>query len=86
MGFPIERIRIANSGLTNTIYIGRTNAKGDKWLDKREATDEALEAVRDHLFALIPEGDTTGGYEWGRKDGKVVRLTLTIDEKAEAAE
>ena len=61
------------------IYAGRINKKGDKWLDKSEVTDEVLCAVRDYLVdKLQANNKTEGGYEWNRKDGKVVELLVRI--------
>lgn len=63
------------------IYAGRINKKGDKWLEKSEVTDEALCAVRDYLYdQAITEGKTVYGYEWDRKDGKIVELIVKIRE------
>lgn len=63
------------------IYAGRINKKGDKWLEKSDVTDEALCAVRDYLYdQAIAEGKSICGYEWDRKDGKVVELIVKIRE------
>ena len=61
------------------IYAGRINKKGDKWLEKSDVTDEALFAVRDYLYdQAVAEGKSICGYEWDRKDGKVVELIVKI--------
>ena len=61
------------------IYAGRINKKGDKWLEKSDVTDEALCAVRDYLVDKLQENKKTeGGYEWNRKDGKIVELIVKI--------
>lgn len=61
------------------IYAGRINKKGDKWLEKSDVTDEALCAVRDYLYdQAISEDKNLWGYEWDRKDGKVVELIVKI--------
>lgn len=78
MSLPVERIRIATSGLSNTIFIGRVNAKENLWLDKRDCTDEAIAAVRDHLFAEIEEGKDTAGYRWTMKDGRIIDLVVKV--------
>lgn len=78
MSFPVERIKIATSELSNTIFIGRVNAKENLWLDKRDCTDEAIAAVRDHLFAEIEEGKDTAGYRWTMKDGRTVDLLVKV--------
>ena len=61
------------------IYAGRINKKGDKWLEKSDVTDEALCAVRDYLYdQAVAEGKSIYGYEWDRKDGKIVELIVKI--------
>lgn len=66
------------------IYAGRINKKGDKWLEKSDVTDEALCAVRDYLYdQAISENKTTCGYEWDRKDGKIVELIVKIKDGEE---
>ena len=61
------------------IYAGRINKNGDKWLEKSDVTDEALCAVRDYLYdQAIVEDKAVLGYEWDRKDGKVVELIVNI--------
>lgn len=63
------------------IYAGKTNKNGTEWLDKSEVTDEALGAVRDYLVdKLQANNKIEGGYEWNRKDGKVVELLVRIRE------
>ena len=80
MSSGIERIRIATSTLSNKIYVGRINKKGDLWLEKKDMTDDALCAVRDHLYGMLKKGQTTVGYQWTRQDGKIVELRVTIKE------
>ena len=63
------------------IYAGKTNKNGTEWIDKSEVTDEAFCAVRDYLVdKLQANNKTEGGYEWNRKDGKVVELLVRIKE------
>lgn len=91
MGFPIERIRVGTSPLTGTVYIGRVDTSGTRWLEKRECNDEALEAVRDHLVCRMEkyneeaekEDPKTGyfGYEWVTRDGRTVTLRVTVTGK-----
>ena len=78
MSFPVERIRIATSELSNTIFIGRVNAKENLWLDKRDCTEEAIAAVRDHLFAEIEDGKDMAGYRWSMKDGRTIDLLVKV--------
>ena len=82
MSFPIERIRLGASPITNTIYIGRVNAQENAWLEKREYTDEALAVVRDYLVTMADQYETDHfGYEWTRKDGGIVTLSVTIEKE-----
>jgi hypothetical protein len=65
------------------IYAGVLKNENE-WKDKTQCTDQALEAVRDYLYdEFIKDGETSGGYEWKRKDGKVVELRVTVKEKSE---
>ena len=60
------------------IYAGTLTKSGKLWREKTECTDEALVAVRDYLLGELPEGKTTGGYEWMRADGSIVELRVTV--------
>lgn len=75
----LEKIKCQTSELTNTIYIGRVNKDETMFLEKEDRTDEVLKAVRDHLIGMIQDGNSAG-YEWTRKDGKIVRLSVEIQE------
>lgn len=80
----LNNIRCQTSDLTNTIYIGRVNKKEDNWLEKEDRTDEVLEAVRNHLYQNLKDGETKTCYSWKRKDGKIVKLMLEVcDEEAD---
>ena len=65
------------SPVSNIIYAGKIKPNGAEWSSKNDVTDEAIEAVRDHLYALSKEGKSSG-YEWTRKDGKKVQLLINI--------
>lgn len=69
------------SPLTSTIYAGVVNKKGDKWLHKSAVTGEAIEAVRDYLLQTMGDGQKMTGYQWERKDGKIVELMVKINDK-----
>lgn len=60
------------------IYAGTLNKRGDMWQNKTECTDEALAAVRDYLFDKIEGGKSEFGYEWTRKDGRIVTLMVSV--------
>lgn len=68
------------------IYAGIVNPKrkdgSQTWKSKTEVTDEALCAVRDYLSLQAKvNGEDAYGFEWDRKDGKVVELVLKIRDK-----
>lgn len=66
------------------IYAGVLKNK-DKWKDKSECTEEAIEAVRDYIVmeelgGLDCSKSLSGGYEWTLKDGRKVKLIVSIEE------
>ena len=77
----LDNIVIDCSALTNTLRVGRVSKKRDHLLEWEEREDEILCAVRDFLYQKAIENDAeTFGYEWTRKDGKVVELRVTVKE------
>ena len=64
---------------TGQIFVGRVNHSEQVFLEKVDKTDEVLCATRDHLAALIPEGQDCWGYEW-EKDGVVTELIVKVRE------
>ena len=61
------------------IYAGRINKKGDKWLEKSNVTEECFHAVRDYLVMEYEEKKLSqAGFEWKRKDGKIIELMVSI--------
>lgn len=63
------------------IYAGTLKKNGREWMNKSDCTDEALEAVRDYLVQEAEQqGKDAWGFEWDRKDGKVVELIVKIRE------
>lgn len=71
------------------IYAGtlmpKKDGKPQMWRNKSDVTDEAICAVRDHLYSeFIKAGNTQGGYKWTRKDGKIVKLLVVVEEKQDA--
>lgn len=71
------------------IYAGtlmpKKDGKPQMWRNKSDVTDEAICAVRDCLYTeFIKGGKTQGGYEWTRKDGKIVKLLVVVEEKQDA--
>lgn len=59
----------------------RKEGRPQLWRNKSEVTDEAICAVRDFMtMACLGEdsGKINGGYEWTRKDGKTVKLIVSV--------
>lgn len=71
------------------IYAGTLNPRNKElWKSKSDVTDEAIEAVRDHMVLELLGGfdctkATSSGWEWKLKDGRIVELRVTIKEKSE---
>lgn len=69
------------------IYAGIIKPNGHEWSRKSDVTDEAINAVRDHMFdeAMGMNQDTLT-YYWPRKDGRTVSLSLHISSAPEPSE
>lgn len=77
----LENIVVDCSPLTNTLRICRVGKSGTNILEQENRESEILGAVRDFLVTLSERNNSnTFGYEWKRKDGKIVELRLTIKE------
>ena len=75
----LENIVIDCSPLTNTLRVGRVGKARKHLLEREEREDEILCAVRDFLYNLAEQNNSnTFGYEWTRKDGKIVELRVTV--------
>lgn len=83
--FKLICTSIENNGKVVPIIVGGT-VENNKWVDPHVLTSEAIEAVRDYLFAQVGNEDKGSGYQWKREDGKYVKLMLTVeDESADEA-
>lgn len=83
--FKLICTSINNEDKTIPVIVGGT-VENDKWVDPHVLTVEAVEAVRDYLFAQIENEDKGSGYQWKRADGRYVKLMLTVeDESADEA-
>lgn len=74
-----------SAGIFGGIYAGtlmpKKDGKPQMWRSKSDVTDEAIRAVRDYMiYECLQEkdGNTEGGYEWKRKDGKKVLLLVKV--------
>lgn len=75
----LENIVVDCSPITNTLRIGRLGKARTHLLEWEDREDEILCAVRDFLCGLCNKHKAnTFGYEWTRKDGKIVELRVTI--------
>jgi hypothetical protein len=45
MKVELENIKLGHSSITDRIFAGITNKKGDKWLNKQDVTDTFIGAV-----------------------------------------
>lgn len=73
------------------IYAGTLNKAKTMWQNKTECTDEAINAVRDHMVdellgGLQCEKAKRSGYEWTLKDGRIVKLLVEITEPEQERE
>lgn len=66
------------------IYAGTLEPKNKSlWRNKSDVTEEAIEAVRDHMVMELLGGfdcskASSSGWEWTLKDGRTVELRVTI--------
>lgn len=75
----LDNIMVDCSPLTGTLRIGRLGKAKTHLLEWEDREDEILCAVRDFLCEKAKRnGSADFGYEWDRKDGKVVELRVLI--------
>ena len=71
------------------IYAGTLEPKNKSlWRNKSDVTEEAIEAVRDHMMMELLGGfdcskASSSGWEWTLKDGRVVEIRVTIKDGKE---
>lgn len=83
--FKLICTTVNNENKTIPVIVGGM-VENDKWVDPHVLTSEAIEAVRDYLFAKVGNEDKGSGYQWKRADGRYVKLMLTVeDESADEA-
>ena len=75
----LKNIVVDCSPLSNSLRICRLGKSGMNILEQANREDEIICAVRDFLVTLAERSDSnTFGYEWIRKDGKIVELRVTL--------
>ena len=80
----LENIVVDCSPVTGTLRIGRTNKSQTHLLEWEEREDEILCATRDFLYEkAVRNKSDTFGYEWTRKDGRIVELRVTVKDSAD---
>ena len=62
------------------IYAGILKKNRAEWKTKSPVTNEAINAVRDYLFAQIKDGDLFG-YNWDLNSDLTIDLLVKITEK-----
>ena len=67
-------------GLT-AIYAGTINKKGDTWINKSAVTNEAINAVIQHMYFAMPEEENEFAYAVKMNNGKFARLKLEVTDK-----
>ena len=69
--------------ISGEIFAGTLSKDKSKWLNRSVATDEAINAVRDHLVSMARiDKRNTYGYEWTLKNGGKVTLMVKIEEES----
>jgi len=64
------------------IYAGTLKKNKQEWMNKSDVTDEAIDAVRDYFFGKMEYAEKTSyGYSWKLKDGRLLKLFVTISEE-----
>ena len=67
--------------ISGEIFAGTLSKNKDRWLNRSTVTDEAINAVRDHLIVMAKqEHKEWYGYEWSLKGGGKVTLSIKIEE------
>lgn len=83
--FKLICTSVESNGKVVPVIVGGA-VENNKWVDPHIFTSEAIEAVRDYLFAQVGNEDKGSGFQWKRADGRYVKLMFTIeDEGAEEA-
>ena len=70
---------VGTGAITGEIYAGVLSKDSKTWRNRSIVTDEAICAVRDHLINQMEQNKQEWfGYEWTRKDGRKVVLSLSV--------
>lgn len=70
---------VGTGEITGEIYAGVLSKDSKSWRNRSTVTDEAICAVRDHLINQMKQNKQEWfGYEWTRKDGMKVVLSISV--------
>ena len=70
---------VGTGEITGEIYAGVLAKDCKSWRSRSIVTDAAICAVRDHLINQMEQSKQDWfGYEWSRKDGKKVVLSVAV--------
>lgn len=70
---------VGTGEISGEIYAGVLTKDSKTWRNRAIVTDEAICAVRDHLINQMEQNKQDWfGYEWTRKDGKKVVLSIAV--------
>ena len=62
------------------IYAGTLKKNGAEWLNKSDVTNEAINAVVQHMYFKIPEGEKAFAYGFKMRDGNYTRLMVEVSD------
>lgn len=65
------------------IYAGTVKKNGVEWQNKSIVTDEAIDAVRDYLMFQLKQSEQCTGFEWRTKDGRIIKLMLSVKKEVD---
>lgn len=63
------------------IYAGTLKPSGDEWRNKSDVTNECINAVVQHMYFQIPEGENSFAYGFKMRDGRYVRLKVEASDE-----
>lgn len=62
------------------IYAGTLKPNGIEWRNKSDVTEEAVCAVANFMYFMIPDGEKSFGYGFRMRDGKHIHLKVEVQE------
>lgn len=62
------------------IYAGTLKTNGIEWRNKSDVTEEAVCAVANFMYFMIPDGEDSFGYRFKMRDGKHIHFKVEVIE------